>query len=303
MAKKKDTSLELEVKNTQFDIDSIKEELKDYITLEIKKEYNEEIDKVNRRLIKEKSKAIIFKNIFIVILMLIIAFLLFLMYRDGYFNRLFNRNDNINPTIIDNDKKEEEKKDIEEEKIEKEEEIKKPTLEELKKEYASLLDNIYINEECKYLNNYYQGTLSNELKNYLALNLVDFNDLSKEDDYNVFDADTLKNKYNKLFDDTYTSGNFDYNGNKIRYISKMDSYITSSLLEKKTSNIKREIVNITIEEEKIIIETVEGLVKEGSIYNILTDEKMEEGDLLDFKDKLTHVIYTFKDGKLTDIKN
>ena len=46
-----------------FDLEGIKSELKDYITLEIRKEYNEEIERVNKRLIKEKNKSIIWKNI------------------------------------------------------------------------------------------------------------------------------------------------------------------------------------------------------------------------------------------------
>ena len=97
--------------------------------------------------------------------------------------------------------------------------------------------------------------------------------------------------------------NFDYDGNEIRYISKIDSYITSSLLEKKKTNIEREIINITLDEEKVIIETVEGLVKDNYIYNILTDEKYEESELLTLKDKLTHVTYTFKNDNLIDLNN
>ncbi len=303
MAKKKDSQLELEVKDTKFDLDSLKDELKDYITLEIKKEFNDEVERVNKKLIKEKSRSILWKNIFIVILILIIGFLLYLMYNDGYFNRLFNKENTSNSIVEEDNNKEEPIEKEEKPEEEPKEEVKKPTLEELKKEYASLLDNIYINEESEYLTNYYQGVLSNELKNYLVLNLVDFDALSKEDDCNIIDNDTIKNKYNLLFNDTYNSGNFSYNGNKIRYISKIDSYITSSLLEKKKTNIKREIINITLDEEKVIIETVEGLVKDNYIYNILTDEKYEESELLTLKDKLTHVTYTFKNDNLIDLNN
>ena len=294
MAKKKETNLE--IVDTSLNLDSLKDELKDYITLEIRREYNEEIEKANRRLIKEKNKSLLWKNIFIVLLILVIGFLVYVMYKDGFFNRIFSEDEKIVDVISE---KEEEKKEQE-----KKQEPKKTTFDELKKQYEHLLDNIYINEESDYINNYYHGILSNELKNYLALNLIDFSSLNKEDDYNMFDADTLRIKYNKIFDDTYKSGSFEYDGNEIRYINKIDSYITTSLLEKKKTNIAREIVNITVEEEKVLIETVEGWVKDSSIYNILTNEKMpEEKQLNELGDKLTHLIYTFENGNLTNIQN
>ena len=298
MAKKKETNLE--IVDTSLNLDSLKDELKDYITLEIRREYNEEIEKANRRLIKEKNKSLLWKNIFIVLLILVIGFLVYLMYKDGYFNRIFSNN---SEKVIDVGDENNQNKQDNENKSSGKEEIKKPTFDELKKEYAHLLDNIYINEESDYIDNYYHGILSNELKNYLALNLIDFTSLSKEDDYNIIDADALRIKYNMIFNDTYKSENFDYDGNKIRYINKIDSYITASLLEKKKTNIVREIINIEVIDNQVVIETVEALIKDNGIYNILTKEKMEdEKSIIELKDKLTHVFYTFENENLVSLK-
>ena len=287
MAKKKS---DLIAENSDNNLNSIKEELKDYIILEIKKEYNEEIERISRRLIKEKNKSLIFKNIFIVFLIGIIGFMLYLMYSDGYFNRLFKENDSTVVNPVENNE-------------EKKEDTKKMSLQELKNEYSYLLDNIYISEESEYLDNYYGGVLSNELKNYLALNLVDFTSLNKEDDYNIINADTLRIKYNKIFNDSYKSESFDYNGNKIRYINKIDSYISTSLLEKKDTNIKRDIIDIKLLDDKVIIETEESLVKDNVIYNILTGEKIEINDLNDYQNRLTHMAYTFVNEDLTALEN
>lgn len=286
---KKEKTLELTVPDNSYDLESVKNELKDYVTLEIKKQYNDELDKVTRKLIKEKNKKIIFKNIFIVLLILIIIFLLYIMYNDGYFNRLFNKKEEIiNP--IDN------KEENSEENSQKEE--KKPTIEELKKEYSSLLENIYINEKSIYLRDYYEGKLYDEIKNYLALNLVDFRELNKEDDYNIISDDVLRIKYNKIFDDEYKSVNFNYNGNVIRYINVINSYVTTNLLEEEQTSIKRDITNIVVDGEKVIIETDEYLLKDSKKYNILTNNEITE-----LNDGIIHMLYTFNKGNLVSLEN
>ena len=286
---KKEKALELMVPNDNYDLESVKNELKDYVTLEIKKQYNEELDKVTRRLIKEKSKKIIFKNILIIFLILVIMFLLYLMYIDGYFSRLFNNKEEIvNP--IDNPKENNSDNQKNEETL--------TAFEDLKKEYASLLNNIYINEKSIYLNDYYKGKLYDEIKNYLALNLVDFKELSKEDEYNIISDDILRIKYNKIFKDEYKSVNFDYNGNSVRYINIINSYVTNTLLEEEQTNIRRDITNIILDGEKVLIETDEYLFKDNKRYAIMTNKEINE-----LNDGVMHMIYTFDNGNLVGLEN
>lgn len=285
---KKEKQLELLVPDDKYDLESIKNDLKDYVTLEIKKQYSEDFDKANRRLIKEKNKSLIWKNIIILFLICIIGFLLYLMYNDGYFKRLFN-NGEKEVTSNTNQKDDVEEKPKEEVKL---------TLDELKKEYGILLNDIYINEKSIYLKDFYQGKLYDELKNYLALNLVNFNDLNKEDDYNIIGNDTLRIKYNKIFDDEYKSINFDYNGNEVRYINVLNSYVTETLLEVSHSNIKREITNILVDGDLVLIETDEYLIKDGKKYNILSNE-----EITDTNNTIIRMIYTFKNNNLVKLEN
>ena len=285
---KKEKQLELLVPDDKYDLESIKNDLKDYVTLEIKKQYSEDFDKANRRLIKEKNKSLIWKNIIILFLICIIGFLLYLMYNDGYFKRLFN---NGEKEITSNTNQ---KDDVEE----KPKEEVKLTLDELKKEYGILLNDIYINEKSIYLKDFYQGKLYDELKNYLALNLVNFNDLNKEDDYNIIGNDTLRIKYNKIFDDEYKSINFDYNGNEVRYINVLNSYVTETLLEVSNSNIKRDITNILVDGDLVLIETDEYLIKDGKKYNILSNE-----EITDTNNTIIRMIYTFKNNNLVKLEN
>lgn len=296
MAKKKnELVIKEKLENENIDLEKIKEELTDYVDLKIKKEMNEEIEKANKRVLREKNKKIMFRNVVIIILFLIIIFLLYLLNSVGYFAKFVNKEKMEENEIVE---KQEEKSDDN-----KKEEIVKPTLEELKAKYANLLDYYYVNENSKYLNDFYGGNLSLELKKYMALNEVNFNLLSKEDDYNVIDNTVLKDAWKRIFNDEYQNGTFDYNGNKVRYINSLDAYLTEKILEKEKSNIKKEIISIEEDGEKVIICTVEGLVIDNKLYNINKEEITDNQNvqLTDYQDKLNKVRYTFKDGKLISL--
>ena len=293
--KKKEEKVEVTTSDNillgNVDESKIKGDLEKYVDEKISKVFIDELDKANRKLLREKSKKIFIKNIIIILLLIIIAGLVYLLYRNNYFDRFFNKN---NTVIEEKIEKEEEKK----------EEVKKPTLDELKKEYGSLIDNYVINDTCNYLNDFYNSNLTSNLKKYLTLNTIDFNSLKVEEDYQIIANDTFKLAYERLFNDNgYDIGGFDYNGNNIRYVSLLNSYMTTSVLKKDESLIKREISDITKDGEKIIITTYEGIVEDGKLYNIINNKQVEEykGDsLLKYKDYLNKVVYVFKDNKLID---
>ena len=286
----------------KINMDEIKEDLEKYVDDKINKVFIDELDKTNRKLLREKSKKIFIKNIVIIILLLIIGFLVYLLYANNYFDKLLNKNNSQIEEKSDIKKESEEKSNTNDK---KEESKKEPTLDELKKEYASLLDNYILSEKSSYLNDFYSGKLSDDLKNYLTLNSIDFSSLSKEDDYEIIQNDTFKLAYLKLFDGAYSPKSFNYNGNAIRYVNAMSSYITEKLLSREESNIKREIKNIKVSDDKIIITTVEGIVSDGKLYNVLNDEEVEgynNDSLLKYSDSLNQVIYSFKNNKLVNLE-
>ena len=300
MVKKKTAEVEKkEVKKKENnDIDALKKELTNYIDESVKKSINLELEKSYKRTIRDKSIKIIIKNMVITVLLLVIVYLVYVLNENDYFDKFFIEESTRSKEVIKQD-------DIKEEESKKEEEKKEPTLDELKEKYAYLLDNIYINEDSTYLEDYYNGNLTDGLKSYLTMNLMDIDDLSKEENYNVIENDIFKKCYEKKFIGDYKSKNFNYNGNTFRYISKLDSYITDEVVKKNTTNIKRMITKISLENDNVIITTVEGLVKEGKIYNILSEEEVSEYSdklMLEKIDKLNKVIYTFnKDDKLIKI--
>ena len=125
------------------------------------------------------------------------------------------------------------------------------------------------------------------------------------DDYSVIDDEVLKEEYSKLFDNEYASDSFAYNNVKVSYIDKLKSYITNNILIKNTSNIVREIVNIEENDNDVIITTVEGLVKNKKLYNILTNAEVKnykKDNIANYKKSLNIVTYTFNNDKLVSIK-
>ena len=166
------------------------------------------------------------------------------------------------------------------------------------------MDKYVISDKSVYLSDFYNGNLSSELKNYLVLNSLNFDSLKKNDDYEIISNDVFKKAYELLFSDSYESKSFDYNGNKIRYLDMMESYITTSLLTKDESLIEREIKDIKKDDDKIIITTIEGIIKDGKLYNILNNNEIvdyQNDSLLKYENSLNKVVYTFKDNKLINL--
>lgn len=310
--KKKEETLQLTTKENvllekNIDIERIKEELEHYVDEKINKIFIEELDKSNRRLVREKSRKIIWKNIVILILLALSGFLLYLLFSNNYFDKYFNKN---KEDVVEKDKQDDNKKESDK-KIEPTATPeptptptatpKVPTLDELKKEYGSLIDNYYVTESSSYLVDFYSGNLTDNIKRYITLNSIDFDSIKKEEDYQIISDDTFKTIYEKLFDEEYEAATFDYDDNKIRYVGKMESYMTSEFLEKHDTNIKREITDIKVDGEIVIITTVEGLIKDNKLYEIINNSEVidyKEDSLVNYQDKLNKVVYTFKDNKL-----
>jgi len=286
------------------DTNSMKKEVMDYVDSEmdkriekfvndkIKKEFVEEIDKANRKLIREKNRKIFVKNVFLVLFFAIICFLVYLLYTEHYFDSYFG-------------KEKVKEKEVVVEKEKSEEEVVPPTLEELKSEYASYLDPYVLNNESIYLEDFYTGNLSKELKNYYTLQSMNFEKLELEDDYNVIDQSSFEEACSKLFDKECSLVNFDYDGNKVRYFEKLESYITNTVLEKNTSTIQREIVDIQVNKDVVTITTVEGIISDNNLYTVYpyewVSEYYDEG-IQNYSSLLNKVVYTFQNEKLVNVE-
>ena len=252
------------------------------------------IEKANKRVIREKNIKILCRDILIVVLLGICGFLVYTLYNINYFD--FDVKDN-------NNNKNDETKEVEE-KEPKEEVVVEPTLDELKAKYAYLLNGVVINEDSTYIKDYYDGKLTDELKNYIALNNMDFSELTTQDDYNIINEYGLNEKYKEIFDSEFKTVNFDFNGNNIRYIDLIKSYLSTSVLEHTKTNIKRELTDIKVNGDSVSITCVEGIIKDNKLYNVVTKEEVENfnNNFLEYESELNKITYTFNKGILNSVK-
>ncbi len=277
----------------RIDVEGIKVELTDYMKGQVDFYIKQEIDKTNKRIIKIKNKQIFIRNVLILLLLAACGYLGYRLYEAGYFNKYLKaETTKIQEEKANSSSKQEEQPKEQEEIIEN-----KPTLEELKKEYAYLLNPIIISGNSNYLEEYYKGELTQELKLSIALANIKQSDIETEDDMSFVEEDILKKAYENIFKDEYKGASFIYNAEALKYSSARKVYIADGELKIAYNTIQKEIIAIE-NKENIIITTIEGYISEGKLYNKKTNQEIENYDskksLLDYKDKLASVKYTFE---------
>lgn len=293
MAKKKDESSVMKLKevksvgldNTEIDIDvsEIKNDLTEYMKNKIDKEVSIAVDKSSKRLIRYKNSIILRKNIVIIILLIICVFLGYNLYRIS----------NINIDITTDTK--EKKEVLKEKKVVKEEKDINAEFENNKKQYGHLIDDIFINDESPYIKDFYKGNLSDEVKLYLALNSIDEEKVISEDGTVYLEEDDLKKSYDNFFTSDFAPKSFEYNGLKFHFLSSKSLFVADGEFEKVKKDVSKEIIDINTS-KNIVITTVEGIIKDDKLYNIISGEEVKNyksDNLAKYENKLTKVVYYF----------
>ena len=304
-----------EENKTAFDINEYKEEIDKYIKerigIESEKE-KDEIDKyIKERIEKESSfnsikfyrRKIRNKNIAVFIEFIIIVFILgtlvvenIYLYNQGYLGKFYYEK-NENKPVNNNDNNSNNKQDKKEE--------EKARILELINKYSYLIENIHLDTKSEYLTEYYSGNLTNELKEHLAFSLINNSNNSSDESSSYFDAELLKNAYNKLFSSELEYTDFKYDGASYKYIKAKDLFI-STAISTTGNKIVKEIINVEEKDNGVIITTVEAYIKDNKLYNVLsnkeiTDYKKDE-KISKYVKKLNTVKYVFSNGLLESIK-
>lgn len=303
MAKKNITAIE----NTTIDKEKlekeIKKEVKEVLLEDLENHVDvliqSKVDKIERKINKQKQWTLFRKNIMIILLLAIALFEGKILYDNGILHKYYkainsnyNQNkDDIQEPIIgkeNNDEKQEIKKD-------KEWYIK---------EYSYLLDNIKTNlEEDKftylYKTNYSVKDIDNKIRLNMAYQLLDEKNISKSDGFLSFDANLLEESYQAVFGDSLEYKNENFANNCVEYIYNkgLNKYLAIDLeCEVNTKEIKEQIVSIEEKDENIIISTIVGIydTKEktiSSLDNMFSKEYKE--NLSEHEKKLDKFKYTF----------
>ncbi|MBQ6147320.1 hypothetical protein IJI70_00545 [Candidatus Saccharibacteria bacterium] len=203
----------------------LKDELRHYLDEKLDDRFLDKIEDVNKKLLREKNHKIWFRNIFILILLVLIGFETCALYNSGFFdNFLSHKSEETSVSASAEKPKSNLEVSVEE---------KTPSLSELKEKYSPLLKNFNLPADSAYYSDFMSGNLTNELKLYFSLNSLDFTSLETEEDYNLVAGSALLSAAKKLFSSSDLKlASFDFNGNKLRYLEKLDSFVSSEILKK-----------------------------------------------------------------------
>ncbi len=250
---------------------NLKNELRTYLDEKLDERFLDNIENANRKLLREKSRKIIFRDLLILILLALSIFLATILYNEGYFNRFFN-----GATSAETSKAE--SSDSGFSVSVKESEKKSPTLDELKEKYAFLLDNFKLKKSSVYAADFTSGKITDNLKLYFALNSLNFDSLKVEDESNLIDRAALLSASEKLFETSPALVSFEYNGAKVRYFEALEIFISDSLLKKSDSEdlINLEITEIKEEGDKISIKTSSALAFTFKDKKLISLSKISE---------------------------
>ena len=296
----------------KIDIEKIKRDIDLYVRERVDAESASNAVKLYKQQIRRKNIANFVKDIIIVFLVLGISLGVYLLYKDNYFEYRANKERYVLKDSTNNDNnKSNENREINNDNSNvnnddnKKEEDSKVNLDEMIDKYSYLLKNINMNSKCDYLQDYYSGNLTLELKEYLAYSLIDKDKISTDDDSSYFEGKILLDNYKKLFNDSLSYKSFKVNGVNYKYLSSKDMFISSEILTD-GEDISREIINVELDNDKVVLTCVEGYVKNNKLYNVLTGKEVSgysEGDkLFNYGKKLNEIKYVFEKDYLIDIK-
>ena len=296
MANKKEAKNDIDLSKINKELDSKKEdilkevedkkeevikELDSKIESKVEVAVNEKIKTYEKKVVKTKNYKILRRDIVIIILLGLIIYAGYYMYKNDYFNIMINKNNVINPP---NDPQEETKYDSAY----------------YIKNYGYLINNIFINDN-ELLDIFKKDLITtNDISNSLKLKISYYNIKNKQnDDGNiVFSKEDILSSYQTIFNDTEINNEtFTYNNTRFIYYNNM--YIGYELPNEEL-NIKYNIYNSYLKDKDLVFELVVGRVVDNNIINIYDDRIMEyNGNINDYQGLLTKysIIFTNNNDK------
>lgn len=290
MANKKEVKNDIDLSKINKELDSKKEdiikeveekkediikELDNKIESKVEVAINEKIKTYEKKIVKEKNYKILRRDIFIILLLGLIIYAGYYMYKNNYFNISINKNNVINTP---NDNQEEIKYDSEY----------------YIKNYHYLVDNLFIND-IELLDIFKKDIITtNDISNTLKLKISYYNINNKQNDNGniIFKEEDILTSYQNIFNDTVINNEtFTYNNTRFIYYNNM--YIGYDL-NSNDINTKYNIYNSYKKDDNLVFELVVGRVVDNNIINIYDDRVMEyNGNINDYVNLLTKYSITF----------
>ena len=253
--------------------------VKEEVRNDLKREIDSEIKKNSRRNIRGKRGKIFRRDIIIIILLAIIAYLVYFMYNHNYVS--FSISSNMNNVVLTNDKK----------------------VVKTNNDYSYLLDNVNVklpfennNSLYLYLKNYNESNINESIK----LTMV-YNYINKDE----FSVDDIRDAYVKLFntDKNFKNTSFDYECKKFKYDDTTNTYalVSNECINITSKEILERIINTSVKDDKVIITTVVGIYDNSNnslynyknIYDPIAVDLNSNFNIIDYQNKLNTYKYTF----------
>lgn len=253
--------------------------VKEEVRNDLKREIDSEIKKNSRRNIRGKRGKILRRDIVIIILLVIIAYLVYFMYNHNYVS--FSINSNMNNVALTNDKK----------------------VVNTNNDYSYLLDNVNVklpfensNSLYLYLKDYNESNINDSIKLTMAYNYIN------KDDFSV---DEVHDAYVRLFntDKSFKNTSFDYECKKFKYDDVTNTYelVSNECINTSSKEILERIINTSVKNDKVIITTVVGVYDNSNnslynyknIYDPIAVDLNNNFNITDYQNKLNTYKYTF----------
>ena len=280
---KSELTTKIKTQITKELIDEIKNDVsvivKEDVRNDLKREIDSEIKKNSRRNMRGKRGKIFRRDIVIIILLAIIAYLVYFMYNHNYVS--FSINSNMNNVTLTNDKK----------------------VVNINKDYSYLFDNINVklpfensNSLYLYLKDYNESNINDSIKLTMTYNYIN------KDDFSV---DEVHDAYVKLFntDKNFKNTSFDYECKKFKYDESTNAYtlVSNECINTSSKEILERIINTSVKNDKIIITTVVGVYDNSNhslynyknIYDPIAVDLNNNFNITDYQNKLNTYKYTF----------
>jgi len=296
MAKKSNVSNEENIIDKEKVMQEIKKEVKVSLLEDLEKQVDgliqTKIEKIEKRINKQKQRQLFKKNVIIILLLGVVLFEGKILYDNGLLNNSnYDRKDSI---ITDNTKTDVTKDNLEEDIKDIEVYIEK---------YGYLIDRVSTNlseENQLYLyDDYKVKDIDNKIRLNIAYQLLDNKSIVTKDGFLTLESSTLKEAYRKVFGSKleYKNENFINDCVHFIYNESLDKYLAVELECRVNSRkVKQEIIDIEEDKEKLYITTILGVYDNNE--NIISNldgsfERKYKENISEYKEELNKFRYEF----------
>lgn len=303
---KEEWNIEVEKKTKELE-NRLSDKIDEMIEFKVDKRMKEE----EKKLAKRQSFKILRLNLIILVLLVIICYFGYCLFKVDYFNiRGLVKETVKNPVDNSIDREENSPKDDETDTEKNEEEKEKEKREKeqkekMLKEYSFLVDNLQIEDES--LSNFYDGKttrtmLTNEFKLRVAFKNLEKSDIILEEGIMSIAPEALKKAAKKIFGEEEKLYDMSFNYDNKRFLFYNGAYIRftdESEKEELKTKFLHKTIDVDLEEKDklkftVLFAQVSTDDKLTTAEGTLITEDYREGSWLDYEDDIPAYIFTFE---------